>query len=151
MHNRLPQGLYKIYWKEGGSSLASVGSLNDGTRWYAPCNWTGENEFVACTDWDEVERVELINSSGTLDKVSLYISRQDAWLEFKETLDVKYSASNGQVVFIDGHQYIHMDVENRVVKEHLKTIMFDDVIIGDQAAFQFFHTYTWDLLGRMRP
>ena len=35
-----PHGLYEIFWKEGGSSLAAIGSLYDGTRWIAPINWT---------------------------------------------------------------------------------------------------------------
>ena len=35
-----PHGLYRIFWHSGGSSVAAVGSLYDGTRWVAPTNWT---------------------------------------------------------------------------------------------------------------
>lgn len=36
-----PHGLYQVFWSDGSNSLASVGSLNDGSRWLAPTNWTG--------------------------------------------------------------------------------------------------------------
>ena len=39
-----PHGIYKIYWKSGGSSLASIGSMHNGERWIAPINWTSEND-----------------------------------------------------------------------------------------------------------
>tara|TARA_Y100000310_G_C20598360_1_gene771697 strand:+ start:227 stop:601 length:375 start_codon:yes stop_codon:yes gene_type:complete len=59
-------GLYRIFWKSGGTSLASVGQTHDGTRWFAPCNWTGKNEnpLVASTDWKLVSRFELIDVIG---------------------------------------------------------------------------------------
>lgn len=50
----LRHGLYRIYWKSGGSSIASIGSLSDGTRWYAPTNWI----TVPSTDWKIVRRIE---------------------------------------------------------------------------------------------
>lgn len=37
-----PYGLYEIFWKSGGSSIASVGGMYDGARWIAPTNWTCE-------------------------------------------------------------------------------------------------------------
>lgn len=55
--NRLLPGLYKLWWKSGGISLASVGLTHDGARWYAPTNWTsGDNEkpMVASTNWRQV-------------------------------------------------------------------------------------------------
>ena len=61
--NKLRHGLYRLYWKEGGSSLASVGSLYDGVRWYAPINWTNQSTTgIACDNWRKVERVELLVS-----------------------------------------------------------------------------------------
>jgi hypothetical protein len=30
---KLPHGLYRIKWKDGGESLAAVGSKYDGQRW----------------------------------------------------------------------------------------------------------------------
>jgi hypothetical protein len=56
----LRPGLYHIYWKGDGSghSLAAVGLLDDGTRWFAPCNWTSETVAgIASTDWSLVESV----------------------------------------------------------------------------------------------
>ena len=38
--NNIPTGLYKIWWKSGGCSLASIGQDSDGNRWLAPTNWT---------------------------------------------------------------------------------------------------------------
>lgn len=63
----LDYGLYRIFYKKkhgGGFSLASVGGTYDGTRWYAPCNWTTKSNskpMVASTDWSHVKKVEKIN------------------------------------------------------------------------------------------
>lgn len=60
----MPNGLYRIYWKEGGSSLAAVGCIYNGDRWMAPCNWTSRDydypKVATCHNWRKVERVELI-------------------------------------------------------------------------------------------
>ena len=51
-------GIYTIHWKDGGSSLASVGKLHDGTSWFAPCNWsTEEATGIASTHWALVSSV----------------------------------------------------------------------------------------------
>ena len=68
MTKDLPHGLYRIWFVDCGdaSVLASVGSTYDGTRWYAPCNWTSDNNLrplVASTDWRIVQRVELIEAA----------------------------------------------------------------------------------------
>ncbi len=59
---KLPHGLYRLCWESGGSSLVAVGSLHDGTRWYAPTNWTSETskKVIGSTDWERVVRVEKI-------------------------------------------------------------------------------------------
>lgn len=46
-------GLYRIFWKEGGSSLAAVGSDASGRRWYQPTNWISGPGF----DWTKVSHV----------------------------------------------------------------------------------------------
>ena len=52
-------GIYRIYWKDGGNSLSSVGTMSDGRRWYCPCNWTGYyKECLASFNWDIVKYVE---------------------------------------------------------------------------------------------
>lgn len=58
-------GVYRLFWKSGGFSVASVGMTYDGTRWYAPANWTTGSAdaslaTVVSTDWGRVDRVELI-------------------------------------------------------------------------------------------
>lgn len=59
---KLNSGLYKIYWKEGGSSLAAIGVTPKGNMWMAPTNWceistnqiNGDGEYT----WVDVEKVE---------------------------------------------------------------------------------------------
>ncbi len=59
--HELYHGLYRLYWKDGGSSLACVGSLHNGDRWFACTNWTSHcTHGIASTKWDLVERAELI-------------------------------------------------------------------------------------------
>lgn len=59
--NKLKHGLYEVFWIEGGSSLAALGSLHNGDRWLAPCNWTSPNEIkFNASYWGQIERVELI-------------------------------------------------------------------------------------------
>ncbi len=53
---KLHHGLYKVWWKSGGSSLAAVGSTITGKRWIAPTNWVSGSD----DDWDEVKKVKLI-------------------------------------------------------------------------------------------
>lgn len=54
-------GLYRLYWTTGGNSLVAVGSLEDGTRWFAATNWTAaESGGVASTDWEKVVHAEAL-------------------------------------------------------------------------------------------
>lgn len=69
---KLKLGLYKIYWKSGGHSLASVGQLHDGAKWMAPCNWSSQaKDGVVTTDWSGVEKVEQINHEMVLIEVDI--------------------------------------------------------------------------------
>lgn len=53
---KLPIGLYQLWWKSGGMSLACVGQLHDGGRWFACSNWTSRCAHgIASTEWDLVE------------------------------------------------------------------------------------------------
>lgn len=58
---KLEHGLYRIYWRDGDAnetSIAAVGSLHDGTRWFAPTNWTAKCEHgIASVRWDLVSHV----------------------------------------------------------------------------------------------
>jgi len=55
----LTHGLYRVFWKEGGSSLAAVGSLANGDRWISPTNWispgSSDREI-----WKAIKEVMLI-------------------------------------------------------------------------------------------
>ena len=57
--SQLKLGLYRVYWKgEDEPSIAAVGMLHDGTRWFAPTNWTSkEAAGIACTKWRMVSHV----------------------------------------------------------------------------------------------
>lgn len=56
---QLEPGLYRIYWRDGGSSLASVGMEADGARWLAPTNWVvPATSSQAKKNWQKVVRVE---------------------------------------------------------------------------------------------
>lgn len=64
--NKLNYGLYRIYWKEGGYSLAAVGVLHNGDRWLAPTNWTSSHAGGVSFSgrwWKKVLRVELIEKN----------------------------------------------------------------------------------------
>ncbi len=37
-------GLYRIWWKDGGCSIAAVGVLSNGDKWLAPTNWVHPTE-----------------------------------------------------------------------------------------------------------
>lgn len=60
----LPLGVYRLHWASGGSSVAAVGQLHDGSRWIAPANWTSrEPHSMGAVDWwDHIDRVELITT-----------------------------------------------------------------------------------------
>lgn len=75
---KLPHGLYRIFWKEGGSSLAAMGSVYNGDRWIAPCNWTSDRigyaQVATTLSFKKVERMELIiavSNYGQPDEESL--------------------------------------------------------------------------------
>lgn len=68
--NKLKLGLYRVYWKSGGTSVAAIGQTSDGTKWVAPTNWTGLPDGAGlCTGpavinyASEIKKVELITVS----------------------------------------------------------------------------------------
>ena len=59
----LKLGVYRLYWVEGGTSVACVGQTYSGNKWYAPSNWTTSDQghlTIVGKDWDKIEKVELI-------------------------------------------------------------------------------------------
>ena len=60
---RLGHGVFRLFWKDGGNSVAAVGSLHDGTPWFAPSNWTGKTSGgIASTDWRKVDHATFIQA-----------------------------------------------------------------------------------------
>jgi len=57
---QLEHGLYKIWWKSGGTSVAAVGSGMSGDRWIAPTNWIDAGITDHC--WRDVKKVKLLHS-----------------------------------------------------------------------------------------
>jgi len=51
---KIKLGLYKLFWRSGGYSFASVGQDKSGSLWFAPCNWVN----VPCFNWRNVLRIE---------------------------------------------------------------------------------------------
>jgi hypothetical protein len=64
---KLEYGVYRLHWKEGGSSLAAVGGDEAGWRWYAPCNWVthpvSRDGGRILSDWASVASAVLIRST----------------------------------------------------------------------------------------
>ncbi len=52
-------GLYRIWWREGGSSLAAVGRDGHGRCWLAPTNWISVPTF----DWSKVMSYDPIGTA----------------------------------------------------------------------------------------
>jgi hypothetical protein len=53
---QLEHGLYKIWWKSGGASLAAVGSKMNGERWMACTSWISDGT----ASWPMVKKVKRI-------------------------------------------------------------------------------------------
>lgn len=67
---KLKHGVSRLFWKKdegGSSSLAVVGSMHSGARWFACANWTGKDRCgIPGSDneeyWGKVEKAELIEA-----------------------------------------------------------------------------------------
>lgn len=66
---KVKPGVYRVFWKSGGSSLASIGMTEDGERWIAPINWVvpavktaGSPKQSAWGDVDRLQAIEIENS-----------------------------------------------------------------------------------------
>ena len=59
---RLKQGIYRIFWKDGGSSVGAIGKTPNGDRWLCCSNWTSEKfQGIDSTEhWGMVKKVKLI-------------------------------------------------------------------------------------------
>lgn len=62
---QLHNGLYLLFWKDGGYSLAAVGRNEAGYAWYAPCNWI----TVPCTNWSKIDRAFPVLTQNGMDRL----------------------------------------------------------------------------------
>lgn len=63
---KLPHGLYRLYWHGGRSSLACVGSLSNGDRWFACANRTSDAPTgIASIGWLDVGEAILIDGGAS--------------------------------------------------------------------------------------
>jgi hypothetical protein len=66
---KLELGAYKIYWKSGGSSIATIGMTWDGGRWIAPSNW------IQPVSWEK----DVADTIRKISSVTLIETSNDAW------------------------------------------------------------------------
>lgn len=60
---QLRNGIYRLHWRDGGFSIAAIGSGSTGSRWMAPLNFTEPlDERDSVRKWMQVERAELLLS-----------------------------------------------------------------------------------------
>ena len=63
---KLANGVYRVFWKAGGGSVAAIGQTADGSAWLAPANWISID--MHGLHWRKVERVELIAADITYEQ-----------------------------------------------------------------------------------
>jgi hypothetical protein len=58
----MPLGLYRVYWRTGGISLAAMGQNANGLRWIAPANWLAPPDAEKCQAYfrHHISKMELI-------------------------------------------------------------------------------------------
>ena len=56
---KISRGVYRVHWKGGGVSVATVGIAPDGDQRLPPTNWANV-AMGKPSAWGDVERVELI-------------------------------------------------------------------------------------------
>jgi hypothetical protein len=63
-------GLYRIYWKRGGISLAAIGNNMYGNRWIAPTNWIhisdNSEQIAMLMIWKHIKKVEELETNNRL-------------------------------------------------------------------------------------
>lgn len=55
---KLENGLYRIVWNSGGTSLAAVGRTRSGAHWIAPTNWVSISDQGNA--WADVKKAVLL-------------------------------------------------------------------------------------------
>jgi hypothetical protein len=65
--SQISPGLYRVFWKDGGYSMAAIGVTAKGGRWLAPINWV--NPDSSAKSWSGVDRLELVDEAETKSKL----------------------------------------------------------------------------------
>ena len=75
--DNLKPGIYRVFWRDGGASIAAVGVGSNGDNWIAPTNWiepvtsklANHPEHPEHWSWKTVKRVEFVtNDAGEDDE-----------------------------------------------------------------------------------
>ena len=64
---KLDHGIYRVYWKSGGSSVCTVGTLKDGDKWIRHTNRTNKDILFNKKIWKSVRRMKLLIPEYRLD------------------------------------------------------------------------------------
>ena len=87
--NNLGVGIYRFYWKSGGSSILALGVTRDGNRWIAPLNWSYPSDITAINDGQVVSYIKLLDKKGeqpdNFEKIDALLNRsQDLILKIQQ-------------------------------------------------------------------
>lgn len=74
---KLELGAYRIYWKSGGSSVATIGMTWDGGRWIAPSNWINP----ATWEKDVADTIRKISSVSLIEASKYEWEEGKGWIE----------------------------------------------------------------------
>lgn len=68
--DRLDNGVYRLYWRDGRSSLASIGDGVGGYKWFSATDWdkTGTTDL----HWRCVERAETLHTDNPTTSVDRF-------------------------------------------------------------------------------
>lgn len=63
---QLEPGLYRLFWKQSGTSLAAVYQDREGVVWFVPTNWVSGPS----RQWRLIEKVERLRSVTSEEPIS---------------------------------------------------------------------------------
>ncbi len=85
----IKNGLYRIYWKGGGSSLAVVGCNKSGDQWFAPTNWVSGPSYNY--NWGEIVDIRPIEEAETVIVTLADLEAlEKVWAEERDREDYAY-------------------------------------------------------------
>jgi len=90
---KIKPGLYRLYWREGGHSLASIGVDASGKLWVAPVNWLSPIQNPDAKFWRSVDRVESVSDVNLNTAVRVQLTRfgRMHWRAFWQSMGLHQS------------------------------------------------------------